>query len=451
MKLAELGKELQISIESFIKLMRDFDLELAECLSTNLDIKKDFEKFARANIEFLKKYEMDSGQNISLESIAEKTNQSSDIAPETNGQQTPHLFDNGHSKLSVAGFGIDHIMHGNQQFEDDNFGEQASFRHNKLIGYHDLFSYISQTLEPFINQSPLTDWGIHKTAGIILYGPPGSGKIFWANKIAEITKYRFEQVKRYYYGTSFIDGKKTSFNDFLLQMMKDDKVLLFMEDFDKMMAQRNEQNAVSSGDEETKEIILHYIGHFENENLLMVGSANSLVEIDKEILAPGRFDVMIPVFPPNSDERLKMILHHITDNLGEDSLLIKILLKNDANVLPFWKEISDQMKVFSNTMIVDFTQSLKKRIRNQYLKNNSDQIKIDSNLLNAALRDASAKLTGEYLDQVNQFIRDISINNYDDFTHRIQELKKELEYYKVIESPRSPIGFQHNDDQPKEN
>ena len=45
MKLAELGKELQISIESFIKLMRDFDLELAECLSTNLDIKKDFEKF----------------------------------------------------------------------------------------------------------------------------------------------------------------------------------------------------------------------------------------------------------------------------------------------------------------------------------------------------------------------------------------------------------------------
>jgi hypothetical protein len=234
-------------------------------------------------------------------------------------------------------------------------------------------------------------------------------------------------------------------------MMKDDKVLLFMEDFDKMMAQRNEQNAVSSGDEETKEIILHYIGHFENENLLMVGSANSLVEIDKEILAPGRFDVMILVFPPNSDERLKMILHHITDNLGEDSLLIEILLKNDANILPFWKDISDQMKVFSNTMIVDFTQSLKKRIRNQYLKNNSDQIKIDSNLLNAALRDASAKLTGEYLDQVNQFIRDISINNYDDFTHRIQELKKELEYYKVIESPRSPIGFQHNDDQPKEN
>src|SRR5690606_26727238 len=175
-------------------------------------------------------------------------------------------------------------------------------------------------------------------------------------------------------GTSFVDGLQTSFNDFLLQMLKDDKVLLFMEDFDEIMTERSEKRSVSSCDEETKEIVLHYISRFEDEDLLMVGSANSVADIDKEILAPGRFDVMIPVFPPNAHERSEMILYFMTENLFEDALLMKILVKNNADHLPFWEEISSKMKVFSNTMIVDFTQSLKKRIRNQYLKDNSEDI-----------------------------------------------------------------------------
>ncbi|KIA88641.1 AAA family ATPase [Kaistella jeonii] len=445
MKLEELAKELKISTKIFIKFIQDFDLELSECLSTNLEVKKDFEKFARENIIFLKRYDEDLGHKKSTENINQPTTKVSEVI----NKEKRNLFDNGTYKSSISSFGIGNKMGGNYQFVYDYFGKKSSLIQRDFIGYRDLFFYISRTLEPFMNQSPLTDWGIHKTAGIILYGPPGSGKIFWANKIAEITGYRFEQVKRYYYGTSFVDGNKTSFNDFLLERMKEDKVLLFMEDFDKIMTQRNEQNSVSSSNEETKEIILHYIGHFENENLLMVGSANSVMDIDKEILAPGRFDVMIPVFPPNSEERLKMILHHITDNLSEDSLLIKILFKNNANHLPFWKDISSKMNIFSNTMIIDFTQSLKKRIRNLYLKDSSDQIKIDSNLLNSALRDASAKLTEEYLDQVSQFITDVSKNNDDDFPLRIEELKKELEHYKVVEAPRQTIGFAHNEEKKK--
>ena len=122
----------------------------------------------------------------------------------------------------------------------------------------------------------------------------------------------------------------------------------------------------------------------EEEDLLMVGSANSVIDIDKDILAPGRFDVVIPVFPPNARERSEMILYFMTENLAKDALLMKILIANNADHLPFWEEISSKMKVFSNTMIVDFTQSLKKRIRNQYLKDNSENIKIDSKLLNAA-------------------------------------------------------------------
>lgn len=445
MKLAELAKELTISTEIFIKFIQDFDLELSECLTTSFDVKDDFVKFARENRTFLKKYEDDLDQNKSLEDISENIQQPKAKIAEIIKKEKPEIYDNGFYKSSISSYSIHNKLGGNYQFVYNYFGKKSSLTKRDFIGYRDLFFYISKTIEPFKNETTITDWGINKPAGIIVYGPPGSGKIFWAQKISEMIDYQFTEVKKYYYGTSFIDGKERSFNDFLLQTMKVNKTLLLMEDFDSMMNE-NLEKSNSSCDEETKEIILHHISHFQEEELLIIGSANSLVDIDKEITAPGRFDVVIPVFPPNLQERSELILYNMTKNLSEDALLMKILIKNKADHLPFWQEISSKMKVFSNTMVVDFTQSLKKRIRNIYLKDHSENIKLDQNLLNSALRDASAKLTEEYLTQVAQFIQDVSINNYDDFPVRIEALKKELEKYKVVEPPQKTIGFTHNEE-----
>jgi transitional endoplasmic reticulum ATPase len=176
----------------------------------------------------------------------------------------------------------------------------------------------------------------------------------------------------------------------------------------------------------------------------MVGSANSVSEIDEEILAPGRFDVLVPVFPPNASERSEIILYGMTKGLENDSLLYKILKKNKADKVPFWSDSASKMKVFSNTMLMDFTQSLKKRIKNLYQRTRNENLIIDQNLLNGALRDATGKLTEEYLEQVERFLNDVIINNFDDFQYRIKSLKTELENYKIVEEPSRAIGFHHN-------
>ena len=446
MKLVDLAKELKIPTESFIKFIQDFDLELSECINTNFDVKDDFVKFARENIIFLKKYSADLDQNKSIEYIAESIDQPTDKVAEIIKKAKPKVFDNGKYRSSVSSFGIDNQLGGNYKFVYNYFGKSTRLAERDFIGYRDLFFFISQALEPYLNSISVEDWGIHKPAGIVLYGPPGSGKIFWANKIAEIISYEFKEIKKHFLGTSFVDNQKTTFNDFLIQMMKSDKVLLFLEDFDQLMGERSEDRSVKSCDEETKEIILHYVSHFEKEKILMVGAANSLTNIDKEILAPGRFDVLIPIFPPNIKERSEIIFHYMTENLSDDALLLKILEHNKAHRLPFWLEVSKNMRAFSNTMLIDFTQSLKKRIRNVYLKDHSKTISITQKMIDTALRDASSKLTNTYLDQIQQFLFDVSLNNYEDFSHRIEALKNDLEHYKIIDEPKKPIGFSHNDE-----
>lgn len=444
MKLIELAKELNVSAEAIKQFIQDFDLELVECMSTNFEVKEDFEKFARENIEFLKLYEKDLDKTKTLEQIAETINQPKEKIEKAIKEADPNIFDNGFFKSSISSYGIDNKLGGNYQFVYDYFGHKTSLQKRDFIGYRDLFFYISGVLEPFLNPQQIKDWGINKPAGIILYGPPGSGKIFWANKIAEIIGYQFKEVKKHYLGTSFVDGIQTNFNDFLVTIMKKDKILLFLEDFDEIMMARKADNNVASCNLETQELILHYISKFEQGNLLMVGSANSVSEINEEILAPGRFDVVIPVFPPNLAERSEIILYAMTKNLEKDSLLFKILKNNKADKIPFWNEVSSQMKVFSNTMLIDFTQSLKKRIKNEYQKTRNENLKIDQKLLKGALREAAAKLTEEYLDQIARFLADAIINNFDQFQQRIQNLKKELDTYKAVEEPRRIIGFHHN-------
>ncbi|MBW3521863.1 AAA family ATPase [Chryseobacterium sp. NKUCC03_KSP] len=450
MKLIELAKELKVSAEAIKQFIQDFDLDLIDCISTQFEVKEDFEKFARENVDFLKLYEKDLDENKTVEQIAETINQPKEKIEKAIEEIPSNIFDNGLFRSSISSYGIDQKLGGNYKFVYNYFGNKTKLQQRDFIGYRDLFFYISDVLEPFLNPQQTKDWGIHKPAGIILYGPPGSGKIFWANKIAEIINYQFKEVKKHYLGTSFIDGNQTNFNDFLVTMMREEKVLLFLEDFDEIMMERKAEHNVASCNLETQEIILHHVSKFESEGVLMVGSANSVADINEEILAPGRFDVVIPIFPPNAAERSEIILYSMTKDLDKDSLLFKILKNNKADKIPFWTETVAKMKVFSNTMLIDFTQSLKKRIKNRYQRTKNEKLKIDETLLNGALRDAAAKLTEEYLNQIAQFLNDVVINNLDDFQMRIHALKSELETYQEVEIPRREIGFQHNDESEKE-
>jgi hypothetical protein len=150
---------------------------------------------------------------------------------------------------------------------------------------------------------------------------------------------------------------------------------------------------------------------------------------------------LIPIFPPNLQERAEMLLFNITKNLNGNAILLKILKENEADKIPFWLETAGKMKVFSNTMIVDFTQSLKKRIRSSYLKNRTENIEISQAILESSFKESAAKLTNDYLNNVQQFVLEASTNSYDRFANRIEGLKKELDSYKTKEKPIRTIGF----------
>jgi len=444
--ITEFSKKLDVSEESIKQFIQDFDLEISDCLSPTLNITDNFEKFATENQKFLKNYEKDLNEEKTADEIAKKIHQPKEKVEQVIQNKLPNVYDNGLFKSSISTFGIDHQLGGNYKFIYNYFGDKTELKQRDFIGYRDLFFYISDMLEPFMNPEQSENWGIQKAAGIIVYGPPGSGKFFWAKKIAEMINFDFFEVRQSQLKSILINDKKTDFDEYLSQMLKRDKVILFLENFDEIMMQRTENQVSNTDYEEVKESTLHYIEKFEKENILMIGSAKELRGIESEILAPGRFDVLIPIFPPNKQERAEMLLFNMTKNLNENATLLKILKHNNADQLPFWQETAGKMKVFSNTMITDFTQSLKKRIRSLYLKNKTENIKIADGIIEASLKESASKLTGEYLNNVLEFLSEAENNSYDRFIVRINDLKHELETYKAKEDPVRTIGFHTNDE-----
>ncbi|HLW41789.1 MAG TPA: hypothetical protein VKY82_05425 [Flavobacterium sp.] len=180
--------------------------------------------------------------------------------------------------------------------------------------------------------------------------------------------------------------------------------------------------------------------------MLIVGSAEILSLLNDEILAPGRFDMHIPVFPPNEDERAQLIIYHLTSHLVSSSPLLQILKSHNALSKEFWQPVAEQMKLFSNTMLIDFTQSLKKRLYALYRKDETKNIELTDKILVAAFNEAKSKLTQEYLKRCAIFIAEAKQNIGQDFPHRILELESDLEFYQAKKAPVNKIGFKQPDD-----
>jgi len=375
MKLKDLSDQLGISLESLQNFIYDFNIDLGFCVDDNFNVKEEFKNFAEKNIDFLKKYAEDHSKEKTLSDIAKAINVSEEKVLEffvSNGIPAEAVKN---IKTNLSSYLIHLYIGGKYDFIDKAFPEPDNYNNKSLVGYTDLFFYLNDMLDPFINKEQLQTWGISRPAGIVLYGPPGSGKIFWARKMAQMIGYEFVHVYKDYLAGN-LKTSKNSFTNFLNTKMQHPKTMLFIDSLDELVS-RNENQTFFSENIELINTILRHSKKDIHQELLVVGSAEILSLFDDEILSPGNFDMQIPVFPPNSDERAQLIIYHLVQNLVEDSPLLNILKTHKALCKSFWEPIANEMRLFSNTMIIDFTQSLKKRLYALHRKDETKKHRIE--------------------------------------------------------------------------
>ena len=159
--------------------------------------------------------------------------------------------------------------------------------------------------------------GINPPRGIILYGPPGSGKTHLARAIANEVEARFYHIN----GPDVI-GTYTGETEGNLRRIFDEAghhapSIVFIDELDAIAPKRGETGAHSDTRAVTQLLSL-MDGLKRVDAVIVIGTTNRVDSVDPAFRRPGRFDREIFVGPPDTAGRREMIeIHSREMPLGE--------------------------------------------------------------------------------------------------------------------------------------
>lgn len=144
--------------------------------------------------------------------------------------------------------------------------------------------------------------GVKAPATVLLFGPPGTGKTTFAKAIAGRLGWPFIELlpsKLESGGDSMSSELRQAMND-LLQL---EQAVVFIDEFDEIASAR-ERNPTTKG---VVNELLKMIPSFRlTPGHLLVCATNFVGDIDSAVLRPGRFDLVIPIGPPDPTARLAL-------------------------------------------------------------------------------------------------------------------------------------------------
>ncbi|HOY11797.1 MAG TPA: ATP-binding protein [Saprospiraceae bacterium] len=311
-----------------------------------------------------------------------------------------------------------------------------------IIGYEDFKETIIDLLNPIVDGKALDDWGLRKPGGIILFGPPGCGKTFWAFQIADYLKYEFIEIPRSVFASSYVDGAVKNLKELLDKI--ESRTVIFFDEFDSVAETRSSSSSSSKENTKVVNTLLQEIPKLIERDIMIIAATNYLDRIDSAVIRPGRFDLKIPIFPPNKTERAKIIYQNLTSNIKYSSPLNQILTRNNINTFEYFLESSEDMKLFSSSLIEDFVDTLRRKLKNSYDSGKSiDEILVDKILIDDIISVTSAKIVNQDLEILANFYLEVdSFVGSTLYQARLETLKQELAIkYKKEKNPPKPIGF----------
>lgn len=173
--------------------------------------------------------------------------------------------------------------------------------------------------------------GIRNIKGILFHGPPGTGKTLLARNLAKrlgcksIQKISAVSLLDKYYGST-----EEKLRDLFVHE-PGQMHMVILDEIDSICPIRTSgQNDSKFYTGVTNQLLSLMDGIDQDPDVIVVGTTNSISNIDPAILRPGRFDLHLDVKLPNDDAR-KNIFRVYTEPLIEKGLMEKYDMNNIIN------------------------------------------------------------------------------------------------------------------------
>lgn len=191
-----------------------------------------------------------------------------------------------------------------------------------VAGMKQLKSKLSRNFVDIVqNRELAAQFRITPPNGILLWGPPGTGKTFISRKLAEESGMLFCLIKPSDLGNIYIHGSQSMIADLFtrseeLAAKNNCGVLLVFDEFDSLVPKRGVNDDNNQANEVAE--FLTRLNDCAEKNVFVVATTNRIDAIDPAVTRKGRVDEIIYVGLPDEEARKELIELELANRPHED-------------------------------------------------------------------------------------------------------------------------------------
>jgi proteasome regulatory subunit len=191
--------------------------------------------------------------------------------------------------------------------------ERPTTTYDDVGGLDEAILELKETVElPLIEPEAFKRIGIHPPTGVLLVGPPGTGKTMLAKAVANSARCTFIRLVGSELVQKFI-GEGGRLVRELFQLAREKRpCIIFIDELDAIGAKRLGMD--TTGDREVQRTLMQLLAEMDGfhplENIGVVAATNRKDILDDALLRPGRFDRIITIPLPDRKGRERILAIH---------------------------------------------------------------------------------------------------------------------------------------------
>lgn len=174
------------------------------------------------------------------------------------------------------------------------------------------------------------EYGLTIPNGMLLYGPPGCGKTFFAEKMSEEIGFNFYQIKPSDIQSKFVNASQENIKNLFDEARQNAPSIIFIDELDALVPSRDTSNISHMNTSAVNEFLAQ-MNNCGEDGIFIVGATNRPNAIDPAILRSGRLDKHIYLPPPDFEARKLMFELYLKKRPTEIGLNYEELAKATEN------------------------------------------------------------------------------------------------------------------------
>jgi proteasome regulatory subunit len=199
--------------------------------------------------------------------------------------------------------------------------EAPNVDYSSIGGLDQQIQEVVETIElPLTDPDLFRDVGVEPPTGVLLYGPPGSGKTLIAKAVASRANATFLRMSGSELVQKYVGEGARLVRDVFQMAREKAPCIIFIDEIDAVGGHRTHDGTTGSAEvNRTMVQLLSELDGFEERGEVKIIAATNRIDLlDPALLRPGRFDRIIEIPMPDEKGRLEIFKIH-TRNMALDN------------------------------------------------------------------------------------------------------------------------------------